>query len=404
VIRPRPLTTPASLLRRAVIVLGAVSLLAPRAAGLIDLNEGRDKVTVTADYGISYDSNLFARSDSPGDSSQSLTLGAAYNRQAGILGFNATASIARARFQRYSEEDYTNPSLALDLRKNDGRLTGALSLKAQRESRSDDAANVRANSWNYTAGLNLRYPVNDRYHLASESDVSIRDYVGNPTADASPGSPAAGTRLYDLSSYAEAIDLYYAYSSKLDLLGGYRIRYGEASGGSHTWDEAFTVGGTGAILPKLSGTIRGGYQTRDVSGPDGGHYDDVTGSFMLAWPLSRQITFNFQTAKDFMTAATDVSVDATSVDLSATIKPNFRVKIALTGEAGYTSSRYLGPRGAVDGVSREDRTWSFLVKLSVPIKDHFAAEFACGYLSNDSNLDLSKYRRRTASLDLSLHY
>jgi hypothetical protein len=146
--------------------------------------------------------------------------------------------------------------------------------------------------------------------------------------------------------------------------------------------------------------VRAGYQTRDESGPDGGHYDDLTGDFMLAWPLNKRITFNFQTSKDFMTAATDVSVDATSFDLSATVKPNFRVKIALTGEAGYTTSRYLGIKGA----GREDRTLSFLVKLSIPIKSHLAAGLSYGYLTNASNFALSKYVRRTASLDLSVHF
>lgn len=367
--------------------MAVVSLLVPRAAGLIDLNEGRDKVTVNADYGISYDSNLFARADSPGDTDQSLELGANYTRQAGIFGFSASASITTARFEKYSNWDYTNPSVTAALTKNDGRLTGSLSATAQRESSSDDAANIRANSWHYSADLSLRYPVNDRYYLTGSSEVSVRDYTPN-------------TPLYNLTSYAESLDLYYVYSSKLDLLGGYRIRWGEAEGGTGTRDEAFTIGATGAILPKLSGTVRAGYQTRDESGPNGGQYDDLTGDFMLAWPLSRQITFNFQASKDFMTAATDVSVDATSFSLSATVKPNFRIKISLTGEVGYTTSRYLG----IEGAGREDRTPSFLVKLSIPIKDHFAAGLSYGYLTNDSNFAISKYDRRTASLDLSAHF
>jgi hypothetical protein len=381
VINLRPLTKSSSFIRRALMAMAAVSLVVPRAAGLIDMNEGRDKVTVNADYGISYDSNLFARSNSPGDTDQTLELGANYIRQAGIFGFNTSVSITTARFERYSDQDYTNPSLKVALTKNDGRLTGAFSAAAQRESSSNDAANIRANSWHYSANLNLRYPVNDRYYLTGTSDFSIRNYTPN-------------TPLYNLSSYGESVDLYYIYSSKLDLLGGYRIRWGEAAGGSGTRDEAFTIGATGAILPKLSGTVRAGYQTRDESGPDGGHYDDLTGNFMLAWPLSKRITFNFQTSKDFMTAATDVSVDATSFDLSAT------VKIALTGEAGYTTSHYLGSKGA----GREDRTLSFLVKLSIPIKSHLAAGLSYGYLTNASNIALSKYVRRTASLDLSVHF
>ena len=75
------------------------------------MNEGRDKVTVTADYGISYDSNLYAYSGSPGDTDQSLSLGARYTRQAGMIGFDASVSVTTARFGKYSSEDFTNPSL-----------------------------------------------------------------------------------------------------------------------------------------------------------------------------------------------------------------------------------------------------------------------------------------------------
>jgi hypothetical protein len=373
--------------RHALIAIVVFAFTAPRAAGLIEMNEGRDKVTVTAGYGISYDSNLYAHSGSAGDVDQSLSLGANYTRSAGMIGFSSSASVTSARFHRFSSEDYTNPSLTIGFAKNDGRLTGSLSLTGQRESRSEDAANIRANSWHYSSDLGLRYPVNARYYLTSLSDISIRDYTQN-------------TPLYNLSSYAESVDLYYVYSSKLDLLGGYRIRIGQAQGGSGTQDSAFTLGATGGILPKLSGTMRAGYQWRYEDGIDGGNYHSLTTAFSLAWPIDRRITLSFQTSKDFMTAATDVTVDATAFDLSATIKPNLRVKIAFTADAGYTISQYLGRRGA----GREDRTLSLIAHLSIPIKSHFAASLSYGYYSNDSNIAFSKYERNTASFDMSLHY
>jgi hypothetical protein len=400
------LAAPAFLNQRALIVLAAAAFVVPRAFGLVEWNEGREKLTVHADYGINYDSNLLARTGSPGDIDQSLELGASYTRKAGEIGFSASASIVTARFQRYSNLNFSNPGVNMQLTKDDGRLTGSLAVSAQRESKSDDAANYRATSWHYAASLDLKYPINDRYYLTSTTDIAIRDYTPN-------------TPLYNLSSYGEGIDLYYVYSSKLDLLGGYRIRDGYSAigastfdgipgGGSNTLgqsytktrDEAFTIGCTGALLPKLSGTLRVGYQTREESGSDGGHYADMTGAFMLAWPMSKRIVFNFQTAEDFTTTATNISVNTTSFDLSATIKPNYRVKIALTGEAGYTISQFLGIKG--DG--RTDHTLSFLLKLSVPIKTHFAASLSLGYLTNESSYSFSKYDRLTAGLDLSLHY
>jgi hypothetical protein len=206
--------------------------------------------------------------------------------------------------------------------------------------------------------------------------------------------------LFNLSSYSEGADIYYVYSSKLDLLGGCRIRFGDAQGGSSTRDLAFTVGATGALLPKLTTTVRIGYQTRDESGVNGGHYDQLTTELSLAWPMNKRTTFNFQALKDFTTAVTDVSVDTTAFDLSGTIKPNLRVKIAFTGEAGYTISKYLGNLGG----GREDHTLSFIARLSIPIKTHFAASLAYGYYTNASSNTFSRFERRTASADVSLHY
>jgi len=249
-------------IRTALTVITASALLAPRAAGLIEMHEGRDKITVNADYGIYYDSNLFANADSKGDTNQSLTVGANYTRRAGMLGFSCTASVTSTRFQKNSKEDFTNPSLTAELTKNDGRLTGALALTAQRLSRSDDAANMFAHSWNYSGLMGLRYPVNDRYYLTSSTQVSLRDYARDTPS------------LFNLRSYSEGVDLYYIYTSKLDLLGGARIRFGEARTstntpdlpGNNTRDFALTVGATGALLPKLTTTMRVGYQSRDEFG------------------------------------------------------------------------------------------------------------------------------------------
>jgi hypothetical protein len=365
----------------------AAAVMVPNARGLLELNEGRDKVTITASYGIAYDSNLYAHAGSEGDTNQSLTLATNYNRRAGLIGVNASASVTSARFTKFSSQDYTNPSLSLEFDKTKGRLTGAFSLSGQRESRSDVAANLFANSWHYSSALRLRYPINDRYYFTSLSDFSFRDYQQN-------------TQLFDLSSYAEGVDVFYVYTSKLDLQGGYRIRFGEARGGSRTQDSAVTFGATGGILPKLSGNLRLGYQWRNETGTGGGRYGSLTSNLSLSWPMTKRTTFNFQASKDFMTAATDVSVDSTGAMLSASIKPNARLKFVLTAGVGYNNSRYLGTRGA----GRKDDSYLFNFSLSVPIKTHFSASISYEYSDNDSNVAYSIFGRHTASFILSAHY
>jgi hypothetical protein len=372
---------------RILSIMVVVAAMTPHAAALLDFNDGHDRVTVSAEYGITYDSNLFVHAGGTGDYDQSLSLGANYTRRAGLIGVNASLSVTTARFTKFSSEDFTNPSFSLELTKGKGRLTGTVSLSVQRESRSDAAANIRANSWNYDSTINLRYPINDRYYFTSLSDFSRCDYVQN-------------SLLFNLRSYSEAIDVFYVYTSKLDLLGGYRIRLGEAQGGSHTQDHALTLGATGGILPKLSGSIRAGYQWRNESGNTGGHYGSLTTSLSLSWPMTTRVTFNGAASKDFTTVATDVSVDTTAFSLSASLKPTFRLKFVLNTGVGYAISNFLGARG--DG--REDRALSFNAGITFTLTSKLSASISYAYTDNHSNIAFSNFARHTATFNLSARY
>jgi hypothetical protein len=372
---------------RLLSIMVVVAAMTPRAAALLDFNDGRDRVTVSAEYGITYDSNIFVQAGGASDYDQSLSLGANYTRRAGLIGVNASLSVTTARFAKFSSEDFTNPAFSLELTKGKGRLTGTVSLSVQRESRSDAAINIRANSWNYDSSINLRYPVNDRYYFTSLSNFSLQNYVQNSS-------------LFNLKSYSEAIDVFYVYTSKLDLLGGYRIRLGEAQGGSHTQDHALTLGATGGILPKLNGSMRAGYQWRDVSGDTGGRYGSLTTSLSLSWPMTKRVMFTGAASKDFTTAATDVSVDTTAFSLSASLKPTSRLKFNLNTGVGYAISSFLGARG--DG--REDRALSFNAGITFTLTSKLSASISYTYTDNHSNIAFSNFARHTATFNLSARY
>lgn len=365
----------------------AVAAMVPRSVALLDFNDGRDQVTVSATYGITYDSNLFAQAGGAGDSSQSLTLGANYTRRAGLIGVNASLSVTSSRFQKFYGEDFNNPSCNLEFTKENGRLTGSVGLSAQRESRSDAAANVFASSWNYGSSVRFRYPINTRYYFTSASEFSLRDYVENSS-------------LFNLLSYSEAIDVFYVYTSKLDLLGGCRVRWGEAQGGSHTQDSALTLGATGGILPKLNGSFRLGYQWRDESDGTAGRYHSLTTSLSLAWPLTKRVTFTGAASKDFTTTATDVSVNVTALSVSASLKPTFKLKFVLNTGVDYSISDFLGSRGG----GRQDHAWSFNAGLSLPLSSKLSASISYAYSDNHSNIAFSEFARHTATFNLSARY
>lgn len=368
-------------------MMTVAAAMSPRADALLELNDGHDKVTVSAEYGITYDSNLFVQAGGGGDYNQSLALGINYTRRAGLIGVNASVSVSTARFTKFTGENFTNPAFNLGLTKAQGRLTGSVGITAQRESRSDVAANLRADSWNFGSTLTLRYPINERYYFTSGSEFSLQDYVQQGP-------------LFNLSSYSEAIDVFYVYTSKLDLLGGYRIRLGDAAGGSHTQDHALTFGATGGILPKLNGSVRVGYQWRNESSNTGGRYDSLTSSLSLAWPVTKRVTFNYAVSKDFTTAATDVSVDVTAFSLSTSLKPALRLKLVLDAGIGYSISDYLGIRG--DG--RQDKAVSLNASVSFPFTAIISTSLSYVYTDNHSNIAFSNFARHTATFSLSARY
>lgn len=359
--------------------------MTPSAEALFTFDNGRQTVNVTAAYGFDYESNLFAHAGGGGDHSQRFTLGTSYLRRAGLIKVNGSLTVSMARFETFTAQDFTNPRLRLEFTKDSGRLTGGVTLSGARESNSDTAANLRANSWNYGAGVRLRYPINSRYYFTSRTDFSLRDYLGT-----------AG--LFNLSNYAETVNMYYRYNSKLDLLAGYRLRVGRAQGAANSYDHDVHFGATGSLLPKLSGTLSAGYEWRNETGANGGKYGTVTSSLSLAWPMTKRVTFSAAVSKDFMTTATDISVDGTGVNLQAELKPAGKVNIRFG--VNYSTSRYLGSLGG----GRRDHAPGFNASVSLVVIAHVSASLTYAYTDNHSNVAYSDFTQHTASLNLSASF
>jgi Putative beta-barrel porin 2 len=359
--------------------------MTPPAQALLEFNDGLEKVMVNGSYGISYDSNLFAHAGGAGDYSQSISLGIEYSRRAGLIGVNGSLSVTSGRFNKYTGEDFTNPNLQLEFTKDRGRLTGSLNLTAQRQSSSDVTINERVDVWNFGSSFKFRYPVNDRYFFTSLTDFSMQDYLHNSS-------------LFNLSSYAQSVDVYYTYTSKLDLTGGYRVRVGRAQGGSSTADNALTLGASGAILPKLSGSIAVGYQWRNETGAQGGNYHSVTSSVSLSWPVAKRLGVSGSVSKDFVTTATDVTVDSTSFNLSVALRPTGKINVS--PGVGYSISRFLGSKGG----GREDRSPTATLGISLALTSHISASISYAYIVNQSNVAFSNFGRQTVGVNLSARY
>ncbi len=375
-IAPRPS------LRHLTASVALVTFLAPTCQALIKFNDARDEIFVTGVASFGYDSNFNANALSEEDIFVSFGRDLDYLRKAGLIGVNANLGWDMTRFGTNTDQDFVNPHARLELTKDRARTTGSVTMGAERQSRSESVINIRTESWNYDAGLNLKYPVIDRYSLTGKFSYDQTDYEDNAT-------------LVDLKSYTAAADLYYVYNSARDLLFGYRYRQTETSSDSSDHDHALTAGITGKILAKLNGTVRVGYQHRTTENRlNSTDHDSITASASTTWSVSRRLNVTGRASRDFFTLASDTSIETTSAGLDAQFGLNSR--FALFGGIGCAHSRFLDL-----ALPRRDTSLLANAGISYTKSDRFKAVLTYGYLQNWSTLDFSDYDRHSITLTLS---
>ncbi len=357
------------------------------AHALFTLDQGKDLIFVNGSYSIGYDSNVFTRAASKSSFTQSVAASVDYTRQAGLIGVTANIGVTSGQFESVRGQNFTNPSLSVSLRKRYGRTTGTLLVSAQRESQPDPDVGARTQSWSYAAGLDARYPVNDRYYLTNSFHGSLRDYTD--------------TAVYsNLTTYSEAVAINYIYTSKLDLNGAYTLGISDTSRSTKAYDHSFTVGASGSILPKLSGTINVGLERRISQSPQGGSegFNSFNSGTSLRWMLSRRVTFSGDLTDGFSTTATDVSVNRASAGLHSTV--SLSNKYNCGAGIAYTISDFLGKAGA----GRRDDMLQFDASIGLAITTHLRTTLAYLYMLNYSNLAAAEFDRQSVTLSISGTY
>ena len=361
--------------------------------GLVKFDDGHDEIFVTGTAGLGYDSNVFANSNATSDTTFDGSLQLDYQRKAGLLGVNGDLGLNFTNFEHNTSEDFIDPHAHLELTKSEGRTTGSLTAGIERRSRAEDALNLRTSSWDYNTGLNVKYPVIERYSIAGQVGYDYQNYLDN-------------TALFDIRTYTASGDLYYVYTSDRDLLGGYRLRVTDTTNGTRSYDHAFTLGTTGKILPKLNGTIRIGYQFRETdrgnlvpasatSNTADERFNALTASASATWTVSRRLNLTGLISRDFSTLATDVNVDTTAVMLDANFAA--KAKLSLFGGVGAGHLRYLG--AASEG--RTDTYATAHAGVVYTLNDHLKVTLSGQYYKNWSRLNQADYDRRTISLIVS---
>ncbi len=379
-----------SRLPRIAAGLGLVAWLTviPSAQALLNLDGSRNQLFVFGGVTFGYNDNIFSQANGTGDSTVTAQVGAELRRRAGLIAVNSTAKIDFVRYSKNTKENTINPNFSLELNKTEGRTTGAFTVSAYRETKSDSAVNLRTSSWNFPLGLSVKYPINDKFYVTSASGYLHRSYSDDTVA------------LVNYTDYSEAVDFYYTYTSKLDLLAGYRLRVARTSAGTRDTDNWFNVGATGGLFSKLSGTVRFGYQIRDQKPAIGSteRFDHWNASASVNWPFTRKLNFAFSVNRDFSTIATGASVDSTS--LAARAQYAYSRKLEFSGGASVGRNQFLG---AASG-DRRDTFFTWDVGARYRMNEHLQIGASYTYFKNWSTVSFSDFDSHGISVDISGRY
>ena len=379
-------------LRFLTLRLALLALLAlPQSLfALLNIDGTRNQIFVFGELDLAYDSNIFAQKDGGGDFITTGLLGTEYKRGAGTISVDARATIAYERYNTNTDRNAWNPSFRLELGRTTGRMTGSLTVSAIRASRADSAINLRTSTWDYPVDLTLKYPINEKFYATSATDYLHRTYLDATTLG-----------LSNLTEYSEGVDLFRVYTSKLDLLAGYRVRWSDTTAG-RTTDHNFSVGATGGLLPKLNGLVRFGYQFRNIdataSTTTAESFSNVSALTQLTWNATRKFVMVGRLSRDFGTTANTISVDSMAANLHANYIITRRYQV--DGGIGYGRNHFLNEseRG------RQDDFFTWDAGITYTTSEKFKVSLTYVYLQNWSTLDLSDFTRNSVTLSLSSRF
>jgi len=378
------------LLTAAAVIAAAVA--SPAARALVSLQDGLDHAYVNATVAEGYDSNVFANSLSGGSFVTEGSLGIEFTRRAGWIGVNASAELDFARYADFRSQDYVDPKVTAEFTKQSGRTTGSLTMSIQKQDRADVDVNTRDTAWIYDVGLNLQYPVIERYSLTGTLDYNQTDYLDKAL-------------FTDLTTYTGNLYLYYILNDERDLFIDTRARYTNEGAGVDSLDKALSAGVSGRVYGPFNGSVQGGLQERTVNrGPEKGTYLDFTASGTATWNLNRRMTLTANLSRDFSTTAEAQSIEDSSAGLTFQDSLTARASLTLIGTVG--ENRFLGDDAIIDpsGERRTDYFYALSAQYYYTINEHLKCSVTYSYYRGFSDLAIADFPREQVFLSLTSHW
>jgi hypothetical protein len=347
---------------------------------------------VDGSVAVGYDSNVFANAQSGGSLVTEGSLGVDFTRRAGWIGVNASAELDYASYARYHGQDYADPKVTAELTKQTGRTTGSLTASIQKQDRADVTVNTRDTSWIYDVGLNVQYPVIERYSVTGTLDWNKTDYEDHDL-------------FTNLTVYTGNLYLYYILNDERDLFLNARGRYTDEADGSYDIDKSLSAGVSGRVYGPFNGSLQAGFQNRTSYGRViAGSFDDVTASGTATWNMNRRMTLTATLARDYSTTATAQSIDDTSAGLTFQDSLTAKASFTLIGSVG--ENRFLGEEGLLepDGKRRVDDFYALSAQYYYTLNQHLKFSLTYSYYRSYSTLAYAEFPRHQVFLSLISHW
>ena len=204
------------------------------------------------------------------------------------------------------------------------------------------------------------------------------------------------TGLNDNRTLEFPVNVYYAYSPKLDASVGFRYRHTEVTDGPDTDDYFFNVGFRGELTPKLETTVQIGVISRDFGTTLLGDDTSLGVNSSFTWYSTDLTTVDATINLDYSTGGTSASLQNTGASLSVlhSITP------MITGNMifSYNNAEYRDLSG------REDDSYNAAFSINYSPSDYLTFRASYSYLKNDSTQLGGNFDNSILSIVASLRY
>lgn len=380
------------IMNRFIVAVLASASIAPIGFAL---DATKDGLTVSGELEVVSDSNIESTSTELDDTIVRVTPEVIYRHRKGVVGLEAGTGVKIIRYDEYSDNDNENFFAYANLsgmNREDSPLDGNINLEYRERTEANDILQDIANSENFTAGMDFKYLVSQKFKFGFDSDYNVTEYDNVSFAQIETKS-IGGT-------------VNYVYSPKLDLGAGVRFSKNETEGGPTATieldaeDTAYFLTVEGELTGKITSEIEVGIATREFNTAKG--LADSTRTYAnasLFWAVQDRTTVNLKILSGFGASPSNQSRHYTGATIS--INHNLTEIYGLRALIGYRHQIFTGETASL---SRTDDNVMGEIGATASYTDWMDVDFAVRMEDNDSTLTLTSYERLTATLAIKVAY